>query len=85
MLNSGRDSQFNSLGARAQSFICWTYEAQPAAGARDPILGYLLVNDWSSHGFLFTCFQLSRRLIFSNSDHYGYYNRQKLSAQCETC
>ena len=38
MLHSGRASQVNSLGARAQSCICWTSEAQAAAGAREPIL-----------------------------------------------
>ena len=38
MLHSERASQVNSLGARAQSCICRTSEAQAAAGAREPIL-----------------------------------------------
>ena len=38
-LHTQEVSRVNSLGARAQSCICWTSEAQPAAGAPDPILG----------------------------------------------
>ena len=38
VLNTGRASQVNSLGARAQSCICRTSETRAAAGAREPIL-----------------------------------------------
>ena len=38
VLHSARASQFISLGARAQSCICWTSETRAAARAREPIL-----------------------------------------------
>ena len=37
VLHSARVRQVISLGARAQSCICWTSEARAAAGARETI------------------------------------------------
>ena len=53
LTSTSKHGQVNSLGARAQSCVCWTSEAQATAGAREPILeilcagahfGNLLVN-----------------------------------------
>ena len=38
VLHSARVRQVISLGARAQSCICWTSEGRAAARAREPIL-----------------------------------------------
>ena len=61
MLRSGRASQVNSLGARAQSCICWTSEAQALPVPGSPFWKFA-GKFWSSQASKFTSRKQSRGL-----------------------